>query len=122
MVNNQTHLDAVFSALADPTRRAILERLAKRRLTVGEIAGGFPISQPAISKHVKILEEAGLLNREVVGRVHRCMLDPKAMSAATSWMDRQRRYWNAALDRLSDYLEKSNSEDTTTRGARRNDD
>ncbi|MDQ2818542.1 MAG: metalloregulator ArsR/SmtB family transcription factor [Candidatus Eremiobacteraeota bacterium] len=121
MVNNQTHLDAVFSALADPTRRRILERLAKRRLTIGEIAGGFPISQPAISKHVKILEEAGLLNREVVGRVHHCMLDPKALSAANTWMDRQRRYWTAALDRLDDYLEKSSSDDTA-HGARRNDD
>lgn len=105
MVNN-TALDAVFSALADPTRRRIVERLTKRQLTVGEIAAGFNISQPAISKHVKILEESGLLTREIVGRVHHCKLDPKAIRTANTWLERQERYWNAALDRLGAYLEK----------------
>lgn len=105
MVNNAA-LDAIFSALADPTRRRIVEKLTKRQLTVGEIAAGFNISQPAISKHVKILEESGLLTREIVGRVHHCKLDPKAIRTANTWLERQERYWNAALDRLGAYLEK----------------
>lgn len=109
MVNNSTQLDAVFFALADPTRRRILERLSRRGLTVGEIASGFAISQPAISKHVKILEESGLLEREVAGRVHHCTIAPKAMQSATTWIDRQQRYWNAALDNLSAYLESTKS-------------
>jgi DNA-binding transcriptional ArsR family regulator len=105
MVNNQRSLDAVFSALSDPTRRRILERLALRSMTVGEIAAGFPISQPAISKHVRILEASGLLKREVLGRVHHCALAPDAMQAATAWIERQRTFWNAALDRLGAILE-----------------
>ena len=107
MVNNQAHLDSVFFALADPTRRSILEKLTRRTLTVGEIAAGFPMSQPAISKHVKVLEESGLLKREVEGRVHRCSLVPKTLRAATTWLERQERYWNAALDRLEAYLERT---------------
>lgn len=107
MVNSQLRLDAVFSALADPTRRRIVERLARRALTVGQIAGGFSISQPAISKHVKILEEAGLLTRQVTGRTHQCSLAPHALHAAATWLDRQQRYWDAALDQLDTYLERT---------------
>lgn len=100
-------LDAVFSALADPTRRRIVERLARQALTVGQIASGFTISQPAISKHVKILEDAGLLERRVSGRIHECRLAPSAMRLAGTWMERQRRYWEAALGRLDVYLERT---------------
>jgi DNA-binding transcriptional ArsR family regulator len=107
MVNKSPRLDAIFFALADPTRRRILERLARRPLTVGEIASGFAISQPAISKHVKVLEESCLLSRQVVGRVHHCKLAPKAMRTATAWLDRQQRYWNAALDNLEVYLNRT---------------
>lgn len=107
MVNNSAQLDAVFSALSDPTRRRIVERLVRRKLTVGEIAAGFSISQPAISKHLKVLEESGLVVREVVGRVHHCSVAPKALRAATTWIDRQQRYWNAALDNLAELLENS---------------
>ncbi|MFN2460465.1 MAG: ArsR/SmtB family transcription factor [Candidatus Velthaea sp.] len=103
-------LDAVFSALADPTRRRIVEKLARRPLTVGGIADGFPMSQPAISKHVKILEDAGLIARDVVGRTHRCTLVPKTMHVAADWLDRQERYWNAALDRLTDFLQETKEE------------
>ena len=103
MVNN-TALDNVFSALADPTRRRIVERLARGPLTVGEIASGFAISQPAISRHVRILEESGLLERHVAGRVHRCTLSPKTMHAASAWLDKQRAFWNATLDRLEHVL------------------
>lgn len=101
---NSSSLDRVFSALADPTRRRIVERLSRRTLTIGEIGEEFPLSQPAISKHVRVLEDAGLLRREIVGRVHRCSLDPGAIDEAQRWIDRQRRYWNAALDRLDAVL------------------
>lgn len=104
MVNNVTTLDQVFGALADPTRRRIVERLSRRELSVGEIAAEFDISQPAISKHVRVLEESGLLQRRVDGRVHYCSLSPAAMESAARWLDKQRAYWNASLDRLDDLL------------------
>ncbi|HET7815592.1 MAG TPA: metalloregulator ArsR/SmtB family transcription factor [Candidatus Baltobacteraceae bacterium] len=97
-------LDAVFGALADPTRRRIVERLARKPLTIGEIGKEFPISQPAISKHVRILEDAGLLERTIEGRVHYCTLAPHTMEQVLKWIERQRRYWNAALDRLEKIL------------------
>jgi len=103
----QARLDTVFAALADPTRRRMVERLARRSMSVGEMAEGFSISQPGVSKHVKVLEDAGLLKREIVGRVHRCTIDPKAMEAASAWLDEQRRFWNATLDRLGAYLTSS---------------
>ena len=106
MVNTGS-LDAVFGALSDPTRRRILERLARQPMTVGEIAAGFSISQPGISKHVRILEDAGLLKREVVGRVHHCRLEPSAMNGASSWLEKQRAFWNATLDRLDTYLQST---------------
>jgi len=107
MVNNVGGLDAVFSALGDPTRRRIVERLAHKRLTVGEIAAEFAMSQPAISKHLKVLEHAGLLTREIDGRVHHCSLDPAAMQTASTWLDEQRRFWNAAFERLDAYFERT---------------
>ena len=104
MVNNITTLDRVFGALADPTRRRIVERLSRRELTVGEIAAEFQISQPAISKHVRVLEDSGLLQRRIEGRVHYCSLSPAAMESASKWLEKQRAYWNASLDRLDDLL------------------
>ncbi len=82
----------------------MVERLARGSMSVGEIAQGFAISQPGISKHVRVLEEAGLLKREVVGRVHHCTIDRKAMETASAWFEQQRRFWNATLDRLDTYL------------------
>lgn len=105
MVNSSDRLDGVFSALADPTRREILERLARRQLTVGELAAGFSMSLPAISKHVKVLERSGLLKRRIDGRVHRCRLGPRPLEAASAWLSRQERFWNAALQNLDDYLD-----------------
>lgn len=104
---NSTNLDAVFSALSDPTRRRIVEKLARRPLTVGEIAADFAMSQPGISKHVRVLENSGLLRREVEGRFHRCTLAPDAMAAATTWIEKQRTFWSGSLDRLDAYLQKS---------------
>lgn len=103
MVNN-LELTDIFAALADPTRMAIVERLSRGSLTVGQIANAFPISQPAISRHVRILEASGLLQRDVVGRVHRCTLSPVAMDSAAKWIEKQRAYWNKTLDRLESVL------------------
>jgi DNA-binding transcriptional ArsR family regulator len=107
MVNSSEKLDAVFSALGDPVRRQIVERLARGPLSAGEIASGFTISQPAISRHLRVLEESGLLERRVLGRVHRCTLSPAAMKAASGWLDKQRSFWTAALDRLDALLAES---------------
>jgi DNA-binding transcriptional ArsR family regulator len=105
MVKYQPDLSTVFAALADPTRRRIVERLRSGERTVGEIAADFQISQPAISKHVKVLETSGVLRRRIDGRVHHCTLDPRPMRDAAAWIEKQERYWNAALDRLQEYLE-----------------
>jgi DNA-binding transcriptional ArsR family regulator len=105
-----TDIDALFAALADPTRRRIVERLSRKPLTIGEIAAEFPISQPAISKHVRVLEESGLLERTIEGRVHYCTISPQAMQEVWTWIDRQRRYWNGTLDRLEQLLAKPSDE------------
>ena len=104
---NSDRLDAVFAALADPTRRRMIERLARRPMSVGEMAHGFTMSQPGISKHVRVLENAGLLKREIVGRVHQCSLEPRAIETLSDWADEQRRFWSGALDRLDAYLTRT---------------
>lgn len=81
-----------------------MEHLARRTMTVGQIAKAFPISQPAVSKHIRILEDCGLLEREIVGRIHYCTLSPDAMEDAMRWVERQHKFWNAALDRLDAML------------------
>jgi DNA-binding transcriptional ArsR family regulator len=97
-------LDAVFAALADPTRRRIVERLSRKPLSISDIASEFPLSQPAISKHIRVLEEAGLLKRTIAGRVHYCTASPQGMQKVASWVERQRREWDDALDRLDRVL------------------
>jgi DNA-binding transcriptional ArsR family regulator len=98
-------LDAVFAALADPTRRRIVARLARGTATVGELAEPFAMSLPAVSKHLGVLERAGLLRREVDGRIHRCTLDGKPLAAAVGFIEHYRVFWRDQLDRLADYLE-----------------
>jgi DNA-binding transcriptional ArsR family regulator len=116
MVNysaQRPRLDAVFSALADPTRRRIVERLSRRPMTAGEIAAGFAISQPAISRHLRVLEESGLLKRRIVGREHHCAISPIAMDGIATWIERQRRFWSAALDRLADVVNESTKKENS---------
>ena len=99
-------LSETFAALADPTRRAILARLAKGEASVGDLASPFDISLPAVSKHLKVLERAGLIEREADAQWRVCRLRGKGLRAAHGWLERYRRYWEESLDRLADYLEK----------------
>jgi DNA-binding transcriptional ArsR family regulator len=94
-------LDAVLAALADPTRRAIVERLlASGELTVGRVAQPFRISGPAISRHLRVLEDAGLIERRVERQWRIVRVRPAALRSIESWLERARRHWNDALDRL----------------------
>jgi len=99
-------LDAVFSALAHPIRRAIIEQLSGGDATVGELAEPHKVSAPAISKHLRVLEDAGLLRVEPEGRVHRCQLDAAPLSAAFGWLTRYRVLWEDRFARLAKHLEK----------------
>ena len=99
-------LSSTFAALADPTRRAILSRLAKGEATVGDLATPFDISLPAVSRHLKVLEHAGLIEREVDAQWRLCRLKGEPLREAHGWLERYRRYWEESLDRLTDYLEK----------------
>ena len=100
-------LDRVFQALADPTRRAILRSLSRSERAVTEIAEPFDMSLVAVSKHVKVLERAGLVDRRWNGNYSYLKLNPKAMKTAEEWMEYYRQFWEASLDRLEDYLKKS---------------
>jgi DNA-binding transcriptional ArsR family regulator len=97
-------LDATFGALADPTRRAILMRLALGEATVTELAAPFDVSLPAVSKHLRVLESAGLLRREIDGRIHRCRLAPQPMKDAAAWIETYRSFWESQFDALAQYL------------------
>jgi DNA-binding transcriptional ArsR family regulator len=97
-------LDFTFAALADPTRRAILARLAQGAATVGELADPFAISLPAISRHLRVLEHAELIVREREGQHRRCRLRPEALATAAEWLEFYRRFWSGAFDRLDAHL------------------
>src|SRR3984893_15735147 len=99
-------LDRVFSALADPTRRAILQSLTLRPATINEIAKPFPVSLNAISKHVMVLERAGLLRRGIKGRQHHCRIEPSPLRQADAWMAHYRQFWDDRLDALAVYVDK----------------
>ena len=105
MVTNSHQLDLTFAALADPTRRAILARLAEGDSTVGDLAHPFEISRPAISKHLRVLERAGLVRRARDGRLSRCGLDASPMREAADWVEQYRQFWERQLDALARYLE-----------------
>src|SRR5580658_8868330 len=94
------HLTATFSALADPTRRAILARLAAGEANVTELAKPFDMSQPAVSKHLKVLERAGLISRSRDAQSRPCRLEVRRLKEATAWMERYRRVWDERFDRL----------------------
>ena len=97
-----------FRALSHPIRRGIVEQLAAGPATVGDATGGFGVSKPAITKHLKVLEETGVVRREVVGRTHRLSLEPDVLSEAADWMDRQRALWGRLFDAVDEYLKEDN--------------
>src|SRR3984893_5315376 len=103
-------LDHAFGALSDPTRRAILVRLARGDATVGELAKPFDMSLPAVSRHLKVLEEAALISNERHGKHRRCRLKPEALAAAADWLEFQRHFWSGSFDRLDARL-KQQSQD-----------
>jgi DNA-binding transcriptional ArsR family regulator len=100
----QDHLSATFAALADPTRRAILARLASGEASVTEIGKPFEMSLPAISKHLKVLEQAGLIVRGRDAQWRPCRLAPGPLKDAAEWLEEYRRFWEESFDRLDDYL------------------
>jgi DNA-binding transcriptional ArsR family regulator len=110
MVERSARLDAVFHALAHDARRGMLRRLAERELTVGELAEPLDMSLPAASKHLRVLERAGLVRRTVMGRRHVCRLDPGPLAGADEWLRFYERYWNERLDALDRLFAEDDSE------------
>jgi DNA-binding transcriptional ArsR family regulator len=111
-------LDATFAALADPTRRAILARLASGEASVNELAKPFSMSQPAISKHLKVLEHAGLISRGRDAQRRPCRIEAQPLAAANSWLENYREFWEGSFQRLDVLLDELKAEDKKS-GARR---
>ena len=99
-------LDLVFAALADATRREIVARLRDQEATVSELAAPLDMSLAGASKHLRVLENAGLLKRRIDGRTHFLSVDPKPLDEAMNWIERHRRFWNSSFDRLAQLVEK----------------
>jgi len=117
MVNySAQQLDIIFSALSDSTRRAMLLRLCDGEMSVMELAKPFDISKPAITKHLKVLEKAGLLRRQVIGRVHRCRLVPQPLNEAAEWIAFYEKFWNTKLDALDSYLNETTEKQSEKNG------
>ena len=112
MVNYQhSALDRTFAALGDPTRRAMIARLSRGSATVGELAQPFAMSLPAVSKHLKVLEGAGLVARRRDGRVHHLTVRPRPIRDAERWLEDHRRFWERSLERLAGHLEDNRKEE-----------
>ena len=114
----QSHLDATFAALADPTRRAILARLASGDASVTELAAPFNISQPAISKHLKVLERAGLISRGRDAQRRPRRLEPKPLAEATQWLENYRQFWEGTFQRLDTLLDEMKAFESLPGGSR----
>ena len=112
MVNQLPSLDRVFQALADPTRRGMVERLVRGPASVSELSRPLAMSLPAVLQHLQVLEAAGLVRSEKVGRVRTCLIEPAALRAAEAWITDQRTAWETRLDRLDDYLAGQNTDDS----------
>ena len=112
MQTSSDPLSITFAALADPTRRAILARLATGEATVGELAAPFDISLPAISKHLKVLQRAGLIEQGRQAQWRPCRLTPEPLRDLADWVAQYRRHWEESFDRLDEYLREIQKEDT----------
>jgi DNA-binding transcriptional ArsR family regulator len=110
------HLSTTFQALADPTRRAILAQLALGERSVTELAEPFDISLPGISKHLKVLEHAGLITRSRDAQWRPCRLEPKALMTVDAWLEEYRALWNQRFDRLEEYLRELQAKPAQTKG------
>ncbi len=122
MLQNSSALDATFAALADPTRRAILARLATGEASVSEVAAPFTMSQPAISRHLKVLEHAGLISRGREAQWRPARLETGPLKEVADWIAQYRRFWDDQLDSLNDYLktiQKKESNNASKRSKRR---
>jgi len=117
---NNSDLDKVFHALADTTRRAILAKLANGDALVTELAEPFDMSLPAISKHLTVLEKAGLLNRHKDGRIRRCELNAGPLETAADWIKYYQEFWETKLDSLAEYLEKNRQNEDTSNAVKTN--
>jgi DNA-binding transcriptional ArsR family regulator len=104
-------LDRAFQALGDPTRRAIVERLAAGPASVSELAAPLPMSLPAVMLHLKVLEDSGLVASEKKGRVRTCRIQPAALSLAEQWVSERRQMWERSLDRLGAFLDETATEE-----------
>lgn len=112
MVNSRSRqLDEVFFSLSDPTRRQMLARLANGDKSVGELSEPFKVSAPAVSKHLRVLERAGLITQERTGRIRRCHLVAHPLQEAAAWVEKYRRFWETQLDELAEYLEHPQQKD-----------
>ncbi len=107
-------LDRTFHALSDPTRRAMVQRLARGPASVSDLARPLSISLPAVMQHLQVLEASGIVKSEKVGRVRTCTVEPKRLSDAERWIAQRRDQWESKLDRLADYLDATASENDNT--------
>ncbi len=111
MVMKEDQLDLVFGALADRTRRAIVARLADGQVSVGDLVSQFAMSQPAISKHLKVLENAGLVSRTRQGTARLSRLEPEPLETVSAWVDTYREFWEQGFDRLDDLLRRQTDDE-----------
>jgi DNA-binding transcriptional ArsR family regulator len=114
-MNSDAPLDSTFAALADPTRRAILARLARGEASVMELAQPFAMSQPAISRHLKVLERAGLISRGRDAQRRPCRLEAKPLAEANGWLENYRQFWEASFERLDGLLEQIRAQERPKR-------
>jgi len=115
------HLSSTFSALADPTRRAILARLADGEASVTELAAPFDMSMPAISKHLKVLERAGLIVRSRDAQYRPCHLEAARLKEVSDWVNEYRRFWEQSFDRLDDYISRLQKKEKKSNVRKRNE-
>jgi len=107
MVNYSERLDLTFSAISDPTRRAILAQLAEGETSILDLASPYDMSLPAITKHIRVLESAGLMTRKKIGRVNYCRLNANPLQEAGKWLVFYQRFWETKLDALENFLEQN---------------
>lgn len=118
MLNQSSRLDLVFQALADPTRRVIVERLTRGPTSVSELAKPLDMSLPAVFQHLQVLEASGLVRSEKIGRVRTCRIEPTALRTAEQWIADRRTQWERKLDRLAEYLGEHDDTEPTSKPGR----